>query len=101
MPDKDSKKSSDEGNWIYIAIYFFGILGGIIGYVIANDNKKMKFHAMQAILLWVIAIVLGFTIILSLLDPFIWLYGLYIGYKEYTGETVRIPYLADFADKYA
>lgn len=31
----------------------------------------------------------------------LWLYGIYVGYKEYTGETVRIPYLAEYAEKYA
>jgi uncharacterized membrane protein len=100
MPDKDPKKTNDN-NWVYLAIYFFGILGGIIAYIMEKDNKKVRFHAMQSIFLGIIMIILSFTIILGLFNILIWLYGMYIGYKEYTGVTVRIPYLAEYADKYA
>jgi len=86
---------------MYILIYFFTWLSGLIFYLTEKENKKIRFHAMQAILLGIVMIVLGFTFILAILDPLLWLYGLYIGYKEYTGETVRIPFLADYADKYA
>jgi len=100
MPEKDTKKPTDDKGWLYVLIYFFTWLTGIIFYLIEKDNKKVRFHALQAIFLGVIMMVLGFTLILSILDIFLWLYGLYIGYKESQGETVRIPYLADFADKY-
>ncbi|MCX6775620.1 MAG: hypothetical protein NT130_02110 [Candidatus Micrarchaeota archaeon] len=100
MPEKDTKKPTDDKGLLYVLIYFFTWLTGIIFYIIEKDNKKVRFHALQAIFLGVIMMVLGFTIILSILDIFLWLYGLYIGYKESQGETVRVPYLADFADKY-
>ena len=90
-----------EGSMVYILIYFFTWLSGLIFYLIEKDNKKIRFHAMQAILLGVVMIVLGLTFILAILDPLLWLYGLYIGYKESQGDTVRIPYLAEYADKYA
>jgi uncharacterized membrane protein len=104
MPDKDSKKTDDK-SWVYLAIYVFGMLGGIIGYITAEkDDKKVRFHSLQAIFLGIVMMVcwfLFFLIIPLFLVPIIWLYGLYVGYKAYTGETVRIPYLAEYADKYA
>jgi uncharacterized membrane protein len=101
MPDKDPKKSTD--SWVYIAIYLFGLLGGIVGYLIAKDDKKMKFHAMQSILIGIIYVVcwfLFFLIVTPLIGFILWLYGVYVGYEEYTGKTIRIPYIAEYADKY-
>jgi uncharacterized membrane protein len=99
MPEKDTKQANDTG-LVYVLIYFFTWLTGIIFFVIEKDNKKVRFHALQAIFLGVIMMVLGFTFILAIIDPLIWLYGLYIGFKQSQGETVRIPYLAEYADKY-
>ncbi|MCX6776496.1 MAG: hypothetical protein NTY73_00780 [Candidatus Micrarchaeota archaeon] len=100
MPEKDTKKSTEDKGLLYVLIYFFTWLTGIIFYIIEKDNKKVRFHALQAILLGIVMMVLSFTLILSIVSIFLWLYGLYIGYKESKGETVRVPYLADFADKY-
>ena len=85
----------------YILIYFFTWLSGLIFYLIEKEDKKIRFHAMQSILLGIVITVLSMTFILGILGFVLWLYGLYVGYKEYTGETVRIPYLAEYAEKYA
>lgn len=101
MPEKDTKKSGD--GLIYVLIYFFTWLSGLIFYLIEKDNKKVRFHAMQAILLGIVMVVcsfLFFLILPPLLAILLWFYGLYVGYKESQGETIRIPYLAEFADKY-
>jgi uncharacterized membrane protein len=100
MPEKDTKKPTDDKGLLYVLIYFFTWLTGIIFYITEKDNKKVRFHALQAIFLGIIMMVLSFTLILSILSIVLWIYGLYIGYKESQGETVRVPYLADFADKY-
>jgi len=94
MPDK---KVDDKG-LLYILIYFFSWLSGIIFYVIEKDNKKVRFHAVQAILLGIVMVVLSFTLVLPFL---LWLYSLYIGYKESQGETIKMPFLGDYAEKYA
>jgi uncharacterized membrane protein len=101
VPEKDTKKSGD--GLIYVLIYFFTWLSGLIFYLIEKDNKKVRFHAMQAILLGIVMVVcsfLFFLILPPLLAILLWFYGLYVGYKESQGETIRIPYLAEFADKY-
>jgi uncharacterized membrane protein len=89
-----------EGNFLYIVVYFFTWLGGLIMYLVEKDDKNMRFHAMQAILLGIVMFVISLPIITFPISFLLWFYGLYVGYKAYTGETVRIPYLAEFADKY-
>ncbi len=99
MPEKDTKQANDTG-LVYVLIYFFTWLTGIIFFVIEKDNKKVRFHALQAIFLGIIMVVLSFTLILGIVSVLLWIYGLYIGFKQYQGETVRVPYLAEYADKY-
>ena len=101
--EEPAKKAEGDG-LIYVLIYFFTWLSGLIFYLIEKDNKKIRFHAMQAILLGIVMMVcwfLFFLIIPPLLAVLLWFYGIYVGYKESQGETVRIPYLAEYADKYA
>jgi uncharacterized membrane protein len=99
----DAKKSENKG-WLYVLIYLFTWLTGLIFYLTEKEDKKVRFHAMQAILLGIVMVICSFFFFLLIpviLAPILWLYGLYIGYKESQGETVRIPYLAEYADKYA
>ncbi|MEM3555647.1 MAG: hypothetical protein QXF56_02945 [Candidatus Micrarchaeia archaeon] len=105
MPAKAKKveKSEKKDGLIYILIYFFPWLTGLIFYLVEKEDKKIRFHAMQSILLGIV-IWLCWLFFFLIVTPFIgillWLYGLYVGYKESQGETIRIPYLAEFADKY-
>jgi uncharacterized membrane protein len=99
MPDKDTKQANDTG-LVYVLIYFFTWLTGIIFFVIEKDNKKVRFHALQSIFLGIVMTVLSFTVILSIVSLVLWIYGIYVGFKQSQGETIRIPYLADYADKY-
>jgi len=98
---KKAEKPSKEGNMMYILIYFFTWLSGLIFYLIEKEDKKIRFHAMQSILLGVVMFIVSLPMITFPLVFLLWLYGIYVGYKEYTGETVRIPYLAEYAEKYA
>ena len=99
MPEKDTKQANDTG-LVYVLIYFFTWLTGIIFFVIEKDNKKVRFHALQSIFLGIVMTVLSFTVILSIVSLLLWIYGIYVGFKQSQGETIRIPYLADYADKY-
>lgn len=42
--------------------YFFGWIGGIILLLVANNDRALRFHAVQAILLSLLTAVLVFTI---------------------------------------
>ena len=94
--------------------YLFSVLGGLIIYfAVAGDNKNLKFHAMQSILigLALIAVSIILTIIVSIV-PFLWflssLYSLCVlvvcialGVLAYQGKTFEFPVVAPIAHSIA
>lgn len=44
---------------MYILIYFFTWLSGLIFYLIEKEDKKIRFHAMQSILLGVVMFIVS------------------------------------------
>ncbi len=101
---KSSKANSGntaQNDFTYILIYLFEWLTGIIFFIISGNDKRKKQHAIQAIILGVIAIIVGLFGLLGAFVSFvIWLYGLYIGYTASINEEKDIPYITDFAKKY-
>lgn len=111
----------NESNLLAAIGYIIGILA-IIMYLIKKEDKYLRFHSMQSILLWVGAIVvfvvLGIgTSILSMvpvvnvlacatgiLSMVLWLVvvvaALYAAYKAFNGEEYEIPYVGPMARKY-
>ena len=95
-----------EGALCYILFF----VTGIIFYVLEKDNKFVKFHAMQAILVflpaWIIVILLGWIPILgwiiagliALLTVILWLI---LMLKAYNGEKFKLPIVGDIAEKNA
>lgn len=65
-----------------------------------KDRPFVRYHAVQSlaanVVLTVLGIVLGVTVILSCIAPFLWLVLLYPAIKAYQGEWVEIPWLTDF-----
>lgn len=65
-----------------------------------KDREFVRFHAVQSlaanVALTVLSIILGVTVILSCIAPFIWLVLLYPAIKAYQGEWVEIPWLTGF-----
>lgn len=68
---------------------------------------------MQAIFLGILMIIVSivFTVISfglffigtlgTLLNLFIWLYGLYVGFEAYNGNDITIPVITDYAKRYS
>lgn len=99
--------------------YFLTVLTGIIFYIIEKENKFVRFHAMQAILVGAAGIALGIAIsILSIVLAFIpfigWIiimvlnFGLMLGglvlwiflmFKAFKGEKFKLPVIGDLAEK--
>lgn len=99
--DSGSKLASDP--FVYILTYVLSILTGIIMYIVAvdGDSKRLKLHAMQAIVLGIVWIVLSFVLFFipylgTVLGFVIWLYGMYIGFRAYEGVDVEIPYITAY-----
>lgn len=121
---------SETGDKTLAAVaYILTWLTGIIVYVISDDDDKYaRWHAIQAIGLGVVLIIFWFIISaisgalafgaasggvagtgaflgFGLLIPIFWLISLlailFLAYKAYKGEKVRIPVVADLADDHA
>lgn len=92
--------------------YFAGILTGVLFLILEKDNKFVKFHAVQSIVVSIVAIVV-LTVVgtILLFIPIIgWLIDilLYLGafciwlllmYKAYQGEKFKLPIAGDIAEK--
>ncbi|MBF0254562.1 MAG: DUF4870 domain-containing protein [Candidatus Omnitrophica bacterium] len=88
--------------------YLFGIVTGIILYIIERENKFVRFHAMQSILtfgaLFVLGILLGFIPAIGLaLIPVLWVLNIVLWVvlmiKAYQGERFKLPVIGDIAEK--
>lgn len=104
---KGGKGNEDTRSW-YIIAYVLTIITGIVVLLFKGDeDKRLKMHAMQAIFLGIVMIIIGFIfglflgIVASLINLLIWLYGLYVGFEAYNGRDVEIPVLTDYAKRYS
>ena len=88
--------------------YVVGFITGIIFYLIEKENKFVRFHAMQSMLVFggafVVSIVLGLIPVLGwILIPFVWLAQLVawivLMIKAYQGEFFKLPVVGDIAEK--
>jgi len=129
MPEKASEKSgtgkdigSDSNLMAAISEFFaFSIVIPLILYLIKKEDRFVKFHSVQAMILgvagWIVFI--GFSVLstmlafvsggigglLSCLILPLWLVfgiaALFAAWKAYQGERYKLPVLGDFAEKYS
>ena len=97
-----------EANVAALLSYLLGFITGIIFYVLEKENKFVRFHAMQSILvfgsLFVLAIVIGImpfmgralVNIIWILDIILWVI---LMVKAYKGEYFKLPIAGDIAEK--
>lgn len=86
--------------------YFIGFITGIIFFVMEKENKYVRYHAMQSILISVpltilfsilsIIPILGWFV-LVLLSPVSFILWLFLMYKAYQGEAFKFPFAGDMA----
>lgn len=92
--------TSDDKLWAALGYPIFPI--AII--VLLMEEKKnrafIKYHAVQALALNAVVIVLGFilaaTVILSCISPFVWLVTLWPAYDAYMGHYTVLPVITNF-----
>jgi len=116
----DSKKKSSTGMEAKTAVLVShvgfligaGWLSGLIIYLLEKDNKFVRFHAMQSIvigvaevILYIIAGILTVVLIGAFCFPIIWVAALVIRIiiimKANQGEYYKFPWLGDMAEKWA
>lgn len=105
-----SWSKDSENNFLYVIIYLLMFITGIIFYFISDkddsigevEKKRRKQHSIQAVAIGVIIVILySVPFIGSVLGTLLWLYSLFIGYKASINEDVEIPFITEFAKKYA
>lgn len=115
----DFKKKSSTGMEPKIAVLVAhcgflvgaGWLSGLIIYLIEKENKFIKFHAMQSlvigvaeVILYIIASLLTFVIVGFFCFPVVWIAALVIRIiiimKANQGEYYKFPWFGDMADKW-
>lgn len=110
MENKDLGKTSTgmQANLAALLSYLIGPITGIIFYLIEKENKFVRFHAMQSIVVfgcfWVINAVLmvvpiigwGIASILGLVSLILWIICMV---KAYQGEYFKLPIAGDIAEK--
>ena len=128
VPVSKSSTGLDE-NVAALLSYVMTWLTGLIFFVIEKDSRLVRFHAMQALLLGGVAIVVGiglwivsifFVLILGQVSGilgtlaslitgllvFVFFVGLIIGWimcmiKAYQGQYFKLPVLGNFAEKFS
>jgi uncharacterized membrane protein len=112
-PSAETTKLNLEPNLASALCYLFGCLSGIIFFVLETDNKRVRFHALQSILVFVsltfLSIASLFMMIFTNLAVFRFLNGiiaigqfalwLILVIRTYQGHTIKIPVVGDFAQK--
>ena len=93
--------------------YIFGWVTGLIFFLMEKQNRFVRFHAMQSILLSVAYIVLAIFIgIVTFVLPFLWFLGnlallgmivvsVILLVNAFQGKYFKLPVIGDYAERYA
>lgn len=96
--------TSDDKLWALLAYVFSPLVPIIIMFMEDKKNRPfIKAHNMQALVVGainiILAIVLGWTLVLACLPVFGAIYLIYLGIQAYGGKYVTIPIVTDFVKK--
>lgn len=112
MADKDLGKTATgmQANIEALLSYLVGFVTGIVFYLIEKDNKFVRFHALQSIVvfggLWILGMLvwvipfLGPVLasIIYVLEIVLWIL---LMVKAYRGEYFKLPLAGDIAEKHS
>jgi len=108
MAEKDLGKSSTgmQPNVAALLSYLFGWITGLIFFLIEKENKFVRFHALQSLIVFAILnIIIMVPVIGWMLVPVVSVLGLVLWIilmiKAYQGEKFKLPVVGDIAEKKA
>lgn len=97
--------------------YLFGIITGVVFFVLEKDNRFVRFHAMQSIVVSAAFIILGIVLSIFSMIPLLgWILGalasmvvgivalilwLVLMFKAFQGEEWEVPVLGKYARQYS
>lgn len=88
--------------------YFLAFVSGIFFLIMEKDNKFVRFHAMQSVLLFIPLAILGYVVgwipivgwlgswLISVVTFALWLF---LMYKAFSNELYKVPIIGDIAEK--
>lgn len=106
-----SESKTDTGleqNIVGLLCYLFWFITGIIFLLIEKENRFVRFHAMQSIIvsvpLFIISFILTVIPIIGLVigmlaSPLILVLWVFMMYKAYKGEWFKLPIVGDIAEQ--
>lgn len=109
--EKQNLGTTDTGikpNVAALLAYLLGFISGLVFILIEKNNKFVRFHAMQSIVVfgvifaaqWIISFIPGIGLIasglLSILSVVLWIVLMVKGYQ---GEKYKLPLAGDIAEK--
>ncbi|NYZ75251.1 DUF4870 domain-containing protein [Candidatus Micrarchaeota archaeon] len=117
-----AKSSANESNLLGAIAYLLGIITGLILYLMKPEDKYVKYHAMQSMLLTIaiiiievvwgviagvltlgtlglgLLIVAPLTMLLGLVFFVLWLYCMW---QAFNGKKFKLPVIGEYAEQYA
>ena len=109
MPSDLGRTSSGiDANVAAALAYAVGWVSGLVFLLFEQDNKFVKFHALQSVIVfgvlsiaWMIALsvpVLGWIVAFLLIPPVSAVLWLILMYRAYQGERYKLPWAGDVAE---
>lgn len=106
MENKDLGKTSTgmQPNMEALLSYVLGFITGLIFYLIEKENKFVRFHAMQSIVVFGALFVAGFILsFIPIINLIFWIaefvLWIMLMVKAYQGEKFKLPVAGDIAEK--
>lgn len=106
MENKSLGKTSTgiEPNMAALLSYLLGFITGVIFYLVEKENKFVRFHAMQSIIVFGVLFLAGVIIgLIPVINVIFWAAELVLWIvlmiKAYQGEKFKIPLAGDIAEK--
>lgn len=102
--DKDLGKTSSgmSANVAGLLCYAFVWISGLIFYLTEKENKFVRFHAMQSIIVSVVFSILMLIPFLNIIALVAWLIlWIFLMVSAYQGKEVKLPFAGDIAEKNA
>ena len=109
MPDNTDRTSLGlDANVVATLAYFLGWISGAILLVTERQNRFVRFHALQSVIVfgilslaWFLFLsipLLGWLISFILIPPVSAIVWLLLMFKAYQGERFKLPYVGDIAE---
>ncbi|UXM85374.1 DUF4870 domain-containing protein [Methanococcus aeolicus] len=85
-------------NIVSLLCYLIWPISGLVIFLVEKENKFVRFHAMQSIIVWIAGAIIT-TIISGVGDILMLILWIFLMYKSYKGEYYKLPYIGDLSEK--